>query len=93
MAAYILILALGLLVAVPALLLRLAGDRTPFFLQPTTLFSLPWVISLVVYVLPIFTFREHLELRHSLYIMTAHFCFAVGVVLAGAGLIARRRKA
>lgn len=85
MAAYTLILALVLLVVCPALLLRLAGDRTPVWLQPSTLFIMPWVVALIVYVSPIFSFREHLEMRHALYIMAAHLCFAVGVVLAGAG--------
>lgn len=89
MAAPVLILLLCLIVATAALLLRMAGDKTPVLLQPSTLFTVPWVLALLIYVLPIFEFRESLEMRHVLYIGLAHFAFALGAVLAGAGSSAK----
>lgn len=83
MPALVLILLLSLIVLTTTLLLRLARDTSSVWVQPTTLFTVPWILALIVYALPIFTFREHLEMRHVLYIGVAHFAFAIGVILAG----------
>jgi hypothetical protein len=62
---------------------KLAGDRTPLLLQPTSLLTIPWILASIIYALPIFIYREQLNVIHVMYIAAAHSAFAAGAVLAG----------
>jgi len=82
LAALLLLLMLILIVAMSRLFAAFANESLPWYRDAVSMALLPWLAASLIYVLPIFEFRERLEVRHTLYIVGVLACMFLGALVA-----------
>lgn len=81
-AALLLPLLLILMMAMSRLFAAFGKESLPWYRDATNMALLPWLAASLIYVLPIFEFRERLEVRHTLYIVGVLACLFLGALVA-----------
>ena len=81
-AALLLPLVLIFIMAMSRLFVAFGKESLPWYRDVTSMALLPWLAAGLIYVLPIFEFRERLEVRHTLYIVGVLGCLFLGALVA-----------
>ena len=71
---------LGGLAFLSRVLARIQAEVLPWYRDASLLFTLPWVVGAIAYLLPLFVYREPLELRHVAFIALCHLAVFVGAM-------------
>lgn len=79
---WLLLAVLSGILVLSRLLARFGSVDLPWYRDATLMFTLPWVLGALVYVMPLFIYREPLALRHVLFLAGCHVVFLIGAMVA-----------
>jgi hypothetical protein len=74
----VLIISLILLLIINRLIFAKSTASLPWYIDPMTWISVPWIISLTTFALPIFSHRESFQLYHYIYVFGCFLIFFIG---------------
>lgn len=92
LAALLLPLMLMLIMGMSRLFAAFGKEPLPWYRDATSMTLLPWLAASLIYVLPIFEFRERLEVRHTLYIVGVLVCLFIGALVARFPVVIKSRS-
>lgn len=66
------------------------GLKLPWYRDVVAVSMLPWIAGVVLYLMPLFEFRESIEMRHAAYLGGSMACLALGALIARFVMAPRR---